>query len=142
MEAPWESGFKALTSLISEFVVDDEKMAQIKLEVDKVEASVKSDLLKTSTTPKVDAFVKILIAFNDLIIPWFRPIGAGLMTAVGLWFHYKQIPIDGAVHAMIDGAFPAWGASRHVNKQTQKKAKARIGAKADDFSDWDDGYDG
>jgi len=139
MEAPWESGFKALTSLISEFVVDDEKMAQIQLEIGKVKASVKSDLLKTSTTPKVDAFVKILIAFNDLILPWFRPIGAGMMTAVGLWFHYKQIPIDGAVHAMIDGAFPAWGASRHVNKQSETKAKAQVRAKTrDDYSDWDD----
>lgn len=126
MEAPWESGFKALTSLISEFVVDDEKMAQINLEIGKVKASVKSDLLKTSTTPKVDAFVKILIAFNDLILPWFRPIGAGLMTAVGLWFHYKQIPIDGAVHAMLDGSFPAWGASRHVNKQTAIKENAKV----------------
>lgn len=139
MEAPWESGFKALTSLISEFVVDDEKMAQIQLEIGKVKASVKSDLLKTSTTPKVDAFVKILIAFNDLILPWFRPIGAGMMTAVGLWFHYKQIPIDGAVHAMIDGAFPAWGTSRHINKQSETKAKAQVRAKTrDDYSDWDD----
>ena len=126
MEAPWESGFKALTSLISEFVVDDEKMAQIQLEIGKVKASVKSDLLKTSTTPKVDAFVKILIAFNDLILPWFRPIGAGMMTAVGLYFHYKQIPIDGAVHAMLDGSFTAWGVSRHVNKQTAIKENSKI----------------
>ena len=126
MEAPWESGFKALTSLISEFVVDDEKMAKIKLELEKVKVSVKSDLLKTSTTPKVDAFVKLLIAFNDLILPWFRPLGAGLMTAVGLYFHYKQIPIDGAIHAMLDGSFPAWGASRHVNKQTEIKENAKV----------------
>lgn len=142
MEAPWESGFKALTSLISEFVVDDEKMAKIKLEVDRLEISVVNQLLKTSTTPKVDAFVKILVAIRSVIIPLLRPVGAACMTAIGLWFHYKQIPIDGAVHAMIDGAFPAWGASRHVNKQTETKAKAQVRAKADDHSDWDDGYDG
>ncbi len=142
MEAPWESGFKSLTALLSEFVVDDEKMAQIQLEVDKIEVGVINQLLKTSTTPKVDAFVKILVAIRSLIIPMLRPLGAGAMTAFGLWCHYDGIQMDGAVHAMLDGSFPAWGASRHVNKQAETKAKARVRAKAnEDFSDWDDSDD-
>lgn len=143
MKFPYESAINSITGLISEWIPDPDKAREIILELEKLKVTVKSDLLQAKTTPFVDGAVKILIAINDLVLPWFRPIGSFLMTAVGVYFHYKQIPMDGAIHAVLDGSFPAWMASRHVNKQTETKAKARVMQSRQresqpDYSDWDD----
>lgn len=116
MKMPWESAIESVTGLISELTVDDDKQAEIKLELEKVKADVQKQLLSTSTTPRVDAFVKLLIAFKDIVIPLLRPLGAACMTAFGMYCHYKGIGLDGATQVVMDGAFPAWGASRHVHK--------------------------
>ena len=131
MKMPWEDAFKGLTNLVSEFIVDDDLRAKLDVELQKLEVGITTQLLNTATTPKVDAFVKILIAFKNVIIPLFRPLGAGAMTAFGMWMHYEGTPMDGATQIVMDGAFPAWGASRHVEKQKKTRQKK------DDFSDWD-----
>jgi len=132
MKMPWEDAFTSLTGLISEFITDEDLRAKLNVQLQELETGITNQLLQTTTTPKVDAFVKILIAFKNVIIPLFRPLGAGCMTAFGMYCHYQSIPLDGATQVVMDGAFPAWGASRHVEKQK------KIAKKPDDYSDWDD----
>jgi len=135
MKMPWEDAIESVTGLISEFIDDGDLRAKLEAGLQKVEARITSQLLQTTTTPKVDAFVKILVAIKNVIIPLFRPLGAGAMTAFGMWMHYNGTPMDGATQIVMDGAFPAWGASRHVEKQKKASQKRR---EKDDFSDWDD----
>lgn len=126
MKAPYESAIESVTGLISEFIEDPDKAREFRFKLDQT-------LLQTTTTPKVDAFVKILIATRDIIIPMLRPLGAAAMTAAGIYMHYKQIPIDGAMHALLDGSFPAWGTSRHINKQTEQRERTQRAS----LGDWD-----
>jgi hypothetical protein len=131
MKMPWETAIESVTGLISEFIVDDDLRAKLNVELQKIEAGVTTQLLQTTTTPKVDAFVKILIAIKNVIIPLLRPLGAGCMTAFGMYCHYNSLPLDGATQVVMDGAFPAWGASRHVEKQK------KIRKKSNNDDDWD-----
>lgn len=124
MKMPWTSVIENLSQLASEFIEDPDKKREIDYKIQELAFDLRRSLLNTVTTPKVDAFVKLLIAFRDIILPLLRPVGAACMTAFGMYCHYKGIEVDGAVHAMLDGAFPAWGASRHVHKSNELKQKA------------------
>lgn len=125
MKMPWTALIDSVSSLASEFIEDKDKLNEINLKIRELESKVTTTLLSTKTTPKADAFVKILIAFRDIVVPLLRPVGASCMTAVGLYCHLNGVEIDGATHAMIDGAFPAWGASRHVNKHKEEEEKTK-----------------
>ena len=132
---PWESAIESVTGLVSELITDPDKKAEIELELQRIDAGIRSELLKTKTTPWTDAFVKLLIAFRDIIIPLLRPFGSACMTAFGMYCHIKGIEIDTGLLAMFDGAFPAWGASRHINKKDQIKAKTKA-----NNDEWDQEY--
>ena len=134
MKMPWESAIKSITGLISEAIVDDDKQAEIALELERLQVDVRKTLLSTKTTVRVDAFVKVLIAFRDIVIPLLRPIGAGAMTVFAAYCTYKEIPLAGATETMLYSAFPAWGASRHVHKSR------KIENQPSD-SGWEDGFD-
>ena len=58
----WSKALNSVTDLISEFIEDPDKQAELKYKLSEA-------LLRTTTTPKTDAFVKILIAFRDIILP-------------------------------------------------------------------------
>ena len=85
-------------------------------EIEKAQLQLDQLLLTTTTTPKVDAFIKILYALERFTKSLWRPFGGACMTAFGIYAHYKGLPIDQATHLLLDGAFPAWGASRHMEK--------------------------
>lgn len=121
MKMPWTTVIEEVSSLVSEFIEDPDKKREIDYKLQDLEFGLRKSLLATTTTPKVDAFVKLLIAFRDIILPLLRPLGAAAMTAFGMYCHLKGVEIDGAVHAVMDGAFPAWGASRHVHKSNELK---------------------
>ena len=115
---PFKGLIDGIISIGKEFVVDKDKQIEFAFKTQELAIKVFEALLNTHTTPKVDAAVKLLIAFNSL----WRPLGGLLMTCFGLYAHYKQIPMDTTTHAMIDGALPAWGVSRHIEKNNKIKA--------------------
>jgi hypothetical protein len=129
------AGVVALSNLVSEFIEDPDKKSEIALEFKRLETDLDQALLGTVTTPKTDAFVKVLIAFRDIILPLLRPLGAAAMTGFAAYLTYHEIPIDGAVEAVLYGAFPAWGASRHANKQKEVEYTPHPA------SDWSDDFD-
>lgn len=113
---------KSLIGLASEFIEDPDKQAKFKLEAQKLQSRTIDSLLGTTTIPWVDALVKVLVALNTL----WRPVGGALMTAFGMYAHWKGIDISTALHATFDGAFPAWGLSRHQDKANQEKTRREV----------------
>ncbi len=109
--------FTGLLELARKLIPDKDKLAELEGEVAKAQNELDKLLLQTTTTPWVDGFVKILYALERFI----RPLGAAAMTAYGLYAHTKGIQIDPMMHGMIDGAFPAWGTSRHVHQNNRIK---------------------
>lgn len=116
MKMPWTSLIDGITGLASEWIEDPDKRNEFNFKIRELDFKLRETLLTVKTTPKTDAFVKILIAFRDIILPMMRPIGAAAMTAFGMYCHLKGIDIGETSQVVMDGAFPAWGASRHVHK--------------------------
>lgn len=138
MQMPWESAINAVKDLAGEYIEDKDKRNELNFKLQELEFKLRESLLTTKTTPKTDAFVKILIAFRDIILPMLRPVGAACMTAFGMYCHYKGIPLDGATQVVMDGAFPAWGASRHVHKSREEEEKTKRHKKEQDDPFWFD----
>lgn len=119
----------SLIDLGKEVIVDKDKQIEFEYKVKELEHQLTMELVKTATVPWVDATIKMLV--------FLRPLGAALMTAFGMYCHYKGIDMDAATHAIFDGAFPAWGVSRHVNKQTESSNKKEVVHRwADDEEHW------
>jgi hypothetical protein len=117
MPLPYESVINGLIALGSEWITDKDKQIEFAYKMRELNFKVAESLLKTKTVPWVDGAVKIIYA----IVALARPIGTAAMTAFGLYAHYRQIPIDTALHTAIDSSFPAWGASRHINKNKEQE---------------------
>ena len=110
-----------VTNLADKLIMDKDKYAELQFKKLELQHRSRDKLLAITTTPRVDAWVKILIAIKDVVIPLFRPLGSAAMTAFGIYAHLKGLDIDPMMLGIFDGAFPAWGVSRHVNKQTDAK---------------------
>jgi len=134
MKMPWTAAIDAVKDLAGQYIEDKDKLNEINLRIQEMEFGLTSALLTSKTTPKTDAFVKIMIAFKDVILPMLRPLGAACMTGFGMYCHLKGIPLDSGVQVVMDGAFPAWGASRHVAKKDELKAKVK------EKGYWDDDF--
>lgn len=115
---PGESLLTEIVGLGREFITDKDKLAELQYKALELSQNLKMAALTQKTVPWVDAVVKLLV--------FARPMGAAAMTAFGAYAHWKGIDLGGEViHTVFDGAFPAWGASRHVNKNTEVKEKER-----------------
>jgi len=107
----------SLINLGSELIEDKDKRNEYAFKLAELGLDIEKANLTQKTTPKVDAFVKLIYAIKPLI----RPIGGALMTAFGAYCHFKQIPIDPIMHGIFDGALPAYGVSRHTEKAKRIK---------------------
>lgn len=104
--------FKGLIGLGGEFIEDKDKRNEYNMLIMQSQNTFNTVLISQKTHPYIDGAVKLLFALNSL----WRPIGSACMTAVGIYAHIKGIPIDTANHALLDGAFPLWMGSRHMEK--------------------------
>jgi hypothetical protein len=123
MSAPYSKAIEGVTNLLDQFIDDGDLRAKLDFEVQKLKFELDKLLLTTTTTPRTDSFVKILLAFRDIILPMLRPLGAAAMTSFAAYCSLEGIELDSGLQAILYGAFPAWGASRHVNKQNEQKTK-------------------
>lgn len=105
--------FGGLFNVIDQVVVDKDKAAEIKYKVLELKHDFATTLVTQKTTPKVDATVKLMYAF----IPFFRPVGTACMTAFAIYADTNGIELSPTVEYILYGAFPAWGASRHIEKK-------------------------
>lgn len=122
MKWPWQPVVDVVDNLINlgdQYIVDQDKLIEFKFKAYELKTNAVTTLLGVKTNPFIDGLVKLMYAFQ---IFW-RPFVGGLMTMFGAYCHYKGIEMDVALHAIFDGAFPAWGVSRHIEKQ--KKIEKR-----------------
>jgi len=137
--AAYEKAIEGITGLFSELITDDDLRAKLDFETEKLRFELDKVLLKTTTTPNMDAFVKLLIATRDIIIPLIRPLGSLLMALFGAWCISEGIELSEPIQYALFGAPLAYGASRHADKANKEKTRRReIQAKNDDDDLWDD----
>lgn len=124
---PLTAGFdfgKSIVGLVSEYIEDPDLRAKLTTEIQKQTIDFQKAVLQTQTTPRADAFVKILYATRDVIIPMLRPVGSAALTAFGAYLAYNQIPTPEWLDAVLVAAFPGWMASRHVTKVKEVEKSA------------------
>lgn len=124
-----DSLIRDIIGLGRELIVDKDKAIEFEFKAAELRVQALSTVLQTKTHPWVDAAVKLMYAFQ---IFW-RPLVGTLMTGFGMYCHYKGIQMDTGLHAVFDGAFPAWGVSRHIEKK--QKLKKQISDDDEAFSD-------
>ena len=112
-----------VTNLASKLILDKDKYAELQFKRSDNEHEARMSLLATTTTPKIDATVKLLLALRDVVIPLLRPLGSFALAGFAAYCVSENIQLGETVETMMFGAPLAWGASRHVNKQTKAKAK-------------------
>ena len=122
-ELPYESVINGFTGLISEFITDDDLKNKLDFEAKKLKFELDKTLLQTNTTPNVDAFVKIMIAMRDIIIPMFRPVGSAVMSCFGAYCIYAGIVLPESIQYLLFGSPLAYGVSRHLDKGNKQKTK-------------------
>ena len=118
-----------LIGLGKEFVVDKDKQIEFAFKSQELVFKTMQALLLAKTNPWVDGAVKLLYALQT----FWRPLVGGCMTLFGAFCHWKGIDLGNSA-LIFDGAFPAWGASRHVEKVA--KAKRRKVVQDDDGDEW------
>jgi len=135
--APYEKAAESAFNIIDQLVDDGDLAVKLKHEM-------QIQLLTTKTEGFVDGFVKVLFAFRDLILPILRPVGAFYLSYMGVDMAQAELAVNGDMSALSGGlaaAFPAWGASRHQNKnksETERTKRAKIVSSTDYDPDFDD----
>lgn len=115
MKMPWESAIDNASKLISEYIEDPDKKAEITART--IEA-----MLNNKTTKYVDAIVKLAYASEAIMKGLIRPV-----FSIGVFIYGLDNPdvivrlhemgaIGDLVIGTIFGAAPAWGYSRHKEK--------------------------
>jgi hypothetical protein len=124
--------FNNLIGVGKELIVDKDKQIEFAFKIAELQAQLSEKMLTMQTTPKVDAFVKVLYAFKELILPMFRPLVSALPWMMLLWSPETVIntinlvsmklgePYSGMIITGLYSMFPAWGYSRHKEKNQPK----------------------
>ena len=142
---PMDGMFSQLFSLISEAIPDPDKRAEIAFKVMDMKSQLAQVVLAQTSTPKIDAFVKLLAAigtwgqvFKDLaegIVALVRPLGSLALSGYAIYAANHGIEIPAGLDYIMAAAFPGWMASRHVNKTNEVKAETiRQGIKAKEMA--------
>ena len=109
--------FAPALKIADKLVMDKDKYAELEFKKAENEHDARMALLQVTTTPNIDAFVKLMMAFRDVIIPMFRPVGSIAMAAFGAYAVQNGLDISEPVQIALFGAPLAWGASRHAEKK-------------------------
>jgi hypothetical protein len=126
-----------ITNIAEKLILDKDKYAELQFKKIELTYNLKSELLKQTTTPRMDAFVKLLVTFNDVILPLLRPLGSFAMAGFAAYAATNGIELGEGIQTLLFGSPVAWGASRHVNKQAKEKTK-QVESQYEDWSDEDD----
>ena len=119
-------------NIADKMVMDKDKYAELQFKKIELKEKRLQKTLTITTTPRMDAFVKLLIAIHDLVIPMFRPVGSFALAAFAAYCVVNDITLPTEIQVLLFGSPVGWGVSRHINKQTQAK-KDRNPVTAADF---------
>lgn len=116
-----------LFSLGGKLIEDKDKRAEYAFNVQRMAQEMGMKLLETQTYPWIDGLVKLAYAGEAIVKGLFRPLGAAAMGAFAIYAEINGIELSTGVEAILYGAFPAWGASRHVEKKSKKEEGSDLG---------------
>ena len=112
--------FTSLFGIVDQLVEDKDKKNEIIFKMAEMQNQLNLQLLQQKTTPWVDAATKLLFAVRDLVIPMLRPVVGAMMTGYAAYAEANGIPLSPMVQTAMAAAFPAWMASRHIEKNGKK----------------------
>lgn len=112
-----------LFKLGDKLIVDKDKKAEYAFKVQEMMFRQMEIMLNVKTYPWVDGLVKLSYASETIIKGLFRPLGAACLTGFAIYADIYDIEISEGIEYILYGAFPAWGASRHVEKSNKAKNK-------------------
>jgi len=115
--------FPGLFKLGDKLIVDQDKKAEYAFRIQEMANDFAKTMLAVKSYPWVDALVKLAYASEAIIKGLFRPIVATCMFAFAVYAETHAIELSATAETLLYGAFPAWGASRHVDKQRKKPKK-------------------
>lgn len=128
-----------VTGLIDQFVEDKDlknKLThELQIKMLTLKHTLDMALIQTKTTPKVDAFVKILFAIKDIIIPLFRPVGSIALAAFGGYCMTNGVELSDTLQIALFGQTGLYGYSRHQDKKQKNQLKAKL--KSEGVEDFD-----
>ena len=101
------------------YIEGKEKQAEFANEVAKMALDFQEKLMLMQTTPKMDAFIKLLYAIKDVIIPLMRPVVSACMTAIAVYCEMKGIHLNDTLMTAMSLAFPGWMGTRSIEKMTK-----------------------
>lgn len=108
--------FKQIFGVVDQLVEDKDKKNELIVKLAELQNQLSLQLIQTNTVPWVDATVKLLFAFRDIIIPLFRPLIGAALSGYAAYAQANGIPIDPTVQTIFASAFPGWMASRFMEK--------------------------
>ncbi len=112
-----------ITNIADKLIIDKDKYAEIQLRKIEIKAEARDKLLSITTTPTVDAMVKLAIAMKDVFIPLMRPVISSGMMLFAIYAANKGIELSAPLEAVLVAAFPSWGLSRFAEKKDEQKTK-------------------
>lgn len=114
---------KQVAGIIDQFVEDKDKKAEIVYQLTLKEREFSTAILTLQSTPRMDALVKFMYAWRDVGLSVVRPIGSAIGLAFVAYCTVKGIALPDWLEAVMVALFPGWMASRHLDKQAQKKVE-------------------
>lgn len=108
--------------LAGTFIENKDKKAELAAGAMERVFAIADKAISMQTIPWVDAVVKLMAAMHTFM----RPVGGAILTGIGIYFHYlhatgKMAALPDIVQYGLDGAFPAWGVAREVDKKRKHK---------------------
>ena len=110
-----------VTNIADKMIMDKDKYAELQFKKLELKAASQDKLLSITTTPTIDAIVKLAIAFRDVLIPLFRPIGSIAMAAFAGYCLTNNIELPGYLAEALFSTTVMWGISRHKGKAKGKQ---------------------
>jgi hypothetical protein len=104
-------------------IADEDKKMEYAFKVQEMAFKQMEILINAKTYPWIDGLVKLSYAAESIIKGLFRPIVSAGMFVFAMYAEVHGIQLSEGVQAILYGAFPAWGASRHVSKNKELERK-------------------
>ncbi len=109
-----------LFSIGGKLIEDKDKRNEFAFKALELTNVIMLKMLETKTYPWIDGLVKLAYASEQIIKGLFRPIGAALMFAFGVYSELNQISLSEPIKYMLFGALPAWGVDRGLDKRKKE----------------------
>jgi len=122
-----------LFNIGGKFIEDKDKKNEFAFKILEMADKLSHKMLETKTYPWVDALVKLAYAADAIMMKLLRPVGSAVLTGIVIYCDMNGIELSATVQALGAAAFPAWMASRHVNKQQKIKHRKYAIQMDDDY---------